>query len=149
MVRIGRGVVGSEVAGLSAEQTLDALDVGGGHLGKAVQASGAGGRLVLELVSAVGPLVQDPAAAADPEPLGGSAVRLVLGHELSYFPCEDTGVCGTGHYRVIGQTRSGSRAGGLVRQAGVPCRTRVVLAFLCGAMTMIMFRPSCLGADSM
>src|SRR5436309_14489224 len=69
----------------AVQQLLDAGPVVGRHLGAALKAPSALGRLVLEQVPTVGLLAHDLAGPGQPESLGSAAVGLRLGHECPQF----------------------------------------------------------------
>src|SRR5205807_6975160 len=99
-LRSGRTVGGL----LAVQQFLDALGVIRRHLGAAIEASGALGRLVLEQVPTVGLLAHDLAGPGQPEPLGGAAVGLRLGHECPQF-------CGVSVCTSLGSALAAGAAG--------------------------------------
>src|SRR5262249_48025457 len=78
--RSGKGTEGGASA---VQQLLDATSVLGRHRGAAIETTGAGCRLELEIVSAERLLAHDLSGAGAPEPLTGTAVGLGLGHVSS------------------------------------------------------------------
>src|SRR5690606_25823532 len=70
-------------AASAAEQLPDGLHVGLGDVAGAFQTARHAARLPLHQVPAAGPLTTQPATAGDLDPLGGTAVRLLLRHEIS------------------------------------------------------------------
>src|SRR3954470_7823864 len=81
--------VGGQGAGRTSsatEQLLDALDVGLGDGCEPAEVARFLARLDLHTVAEAGLLAHELAAPRHADPLGGSLVRLVLGHGGSYFP---------------------------------------------------------------
>src|ERR1700754_3463956 len=123
----------------AAEQLLDARGVGLPHGHGAGEATGLLARLDLEPVPQAGLLAPQLAAPGHLDPLRGPAVRLVLRNDSSV------------HHDAPGLTRGVDldllAAFRSVRQPFWAVALRAP-GFLSGAITIVMFRPSCLGAAS-
>src|ERR1700722_8965788 len=114
----------------AVQQLLDTFLVVGRHLGAAVEAPGALGRLVLEQVATVGLLAHDLSGAGDPEPFRSAAVGLRLWHWCPLVLC----CIGLRYVWVVGWGRRGRRGGfcspgrrcvGVVRRLGASLRAAV------------------------
>src|SRR5918994_335821 len=123
------------------QQPTDRLRVrAGADLGRALDATASRGRLLRQHVVAGGLAVEHLALAGDAEPLGRGPVRLDLRHVGYPSSVSDAGTVATD---------SGDGAG-----AGSDSSSRAFSLACCsrnrrfGAITMIMFRPSCFGIDS-
>src|SRR5690606_4196187 len=137
--------------GLAAQQVLDPLLVARGCLGAAVLAALELGALVLHQVVLAGLAAHQLARTADLEPLLGATVGLHLRHRAS--PHRSVAALGSGRGApaaarcVDGDYSAAASSASRSRPFLRPPPLTSPLG-RCGATTMTMLRPSCLGADS-
>src|SRR5947209_16886557 len=117
------------VGRLLAEQLLDRLGVGGGEGRLQAEAPSDAARLALEVVAHAGLLLHDLAAAGDLEALLGAGVGLLLRHYCSLGAGAGASSVRSADAVVLRSTR---RAFASAFASDL---------FLCGPMTMTMFRP--------